>query len=288
MKLKLKQKIAIQLYKAKFKTISFISNKLAAQSLFRLFCTPYSGKPKRKIPPFFKRGQNISFNYNGHTIRGWQWKPQNCNGKKVLVAHGFDSCSYKSEPIIQRLYLTGFEVLAFDALGHGISDGTTINAKQYSECIIIINKEFGNLYAVVAHSLGGMATSLAIENNLQNIEKLVLIAPAVETTRAIDNFFNFLKMPLYLKPEFSNIIKDMSGKTPEYFSVSRAVQNIQTPTLWIHDEKDFICPFEDVEPVKKLELPHVQFYITSGLGHNVIYRNPNVLQKVAFFLYEGA
>ena len=59
MKLKLKQKIAIQLYKTKFKAISLISNKKAAESLFKLFCTPYSGKPKRSEPPFFKKAKNI-------------------------------------------------------------------------------------------------------------------------------------------------------------------------------------------------------------------------------------
>ena len=286
MKLKLKQKIAIQLYKTKFKAISLISNKKAAESLFKLFCTPYSGKPKRKEPPFFKKAKTIDILFEGMTVRGWQWIPANCNGSKVLVVHGFDSCSYKSESIINKLYLSGYEVLAFDAPGHGISDGKTINAKQFSECIIDIDKKFGTLYAIVAHSFGGMATALAIEKDLQNVERLVLIAPATETRRAIDNFFDFLKMPLKLKPEIDNIIKGLSGKDVSYFSVARAVENITTKTLWIHDKKDFICPFEDVIPVQKKNLPHVQFHITSGLGHNAIYRNQNVLQKIAFFLYE--
>jgi len=286
MKLKLKQKIAIRLYKTKFKAISLISNKLAAKNLFKLFCTPYSGKPKRKQPPFFKKAKTIDIVFEKLTVRGWQWIPANCNGNKVLVIHGFDSCSYKSEPIINKLYLSGYEVLAFDAPGHGISDGKTINAKQFSECIADIDKKFGTFYGIVAHSFGGMAAALATENYLQQLERLVLIAPATETRTAIDNFFLFLKMPLKLKPEFDNIIRNLSGKEVSYFSVGRALENIKTKTLWIHDSKDMICPITDVTIVQEKHLPNVEFHITSGLGHNAIYRNQNVLQKIAFFLYE--
>lgn len=286
MKLKLKQKIAIQLYKTKFKAISLISNKLAAESLFKLFCTPYSGKPKRIEPPFFKKATNIDIIFEQLTIRGWKWIPANCNGKKVLVVHGFDSCSYKSESLISKLYLSGYEVLAFDAPGHGTSDGKTSNAKQLSECIAAIDEKFGTFYGIVAHSFGGMAAALATENYLQQLERLVLIAPATETRTAIDNFFSFLKMPLKLKPEFDNIIKSLSGKDVSYFSVARALENIKTKTLWVHDSKDMICPISDVIVVQEKNLPNVEFHITKGLGHNAIYRNQNVLQKIAFFLYE--
>jgi pimeloyl-ACP methyl ester carboxylesterase len=286
MKLSKKQKLLIRLYKTKFNTISIFSKKKAAESLFKLFCTPYSGKVKRKAPPFFKRANEINFNYEGNIIRGWQWIPNNCNGKKVLVAHGFDSCCFKSESIIHKLYLTGFEVLAFDALAHGESDGKTVNVIQYTACMNLINEKFGKLYAIVGHSFGALAACLVVEKTLKEVERIVLIAPAVETTRAIDNFFKFLKMPIALKPYLENYITEESGNTPEFYSVTRALNQITAKVLWVHDEKDFICPIEDVKSTKEKNLPNVEFYFTKGLGHNAIYRNPNVLQKVAFFLYE--
>ncbi len=286
MKLNFKQKVAIQYYKTKFKAISLVSNKSAAKSLFKLFCTPYSGKPLRKEPAFFKKATVITVNYKGNIIRGWNFIPANCNGKKILVEHGFDSCSYKSEAIITKLYLSGFEVLAFDTLGHGVSDGKTVHAKQFAEIMILINKEFKNIYAIVTHSFSGLAVALAAEVGLKNIEKLVLIAPATETFRAIDNFFKFLDMPLYLKPALHNAIKEMSGEEVAHFSVTRAIKNITQKTLWVHDTKDFICPIEDILPTQNLKLSNVEFYITTGLGHNTIYRNPNVLQKIAFFLMD--
>ena len=61
---------------------------------------------------------------------------------------------------------------------------------------------------------------------------------------------------------------------------------MQQKILWVHDKKDFICPFEDTISTQEKNLSNLEFYITSGLGHNAIYRNPNVLQKIVFFLSE--
>ena len=284
MKLKFKHKVAIKIYQTKFKALSLISTKIAAQKLFNFFCTPYSGKPKRKEPLLFKKGKNISVIYEKNKINGWQFVPLKPNGHKALVLHGFDSCAYKSESIIATLYDNGYEVFAFDALGHGTSDGKTINAKQYSEIISLIDNNFGKMYAFVAHSLGGLAASLAVENYCKDLPKLVLIAPATETTTAIDNFFKFLKMPLHLKPEIENLIVEMSGQQPSYFSVSRAIKTFDNSTLWIHDQNDFICPIADVLPIKKFNLPHIEFYFTKKLGHNLVYRNKEVLNKIIQFL----
>lgn len=286
MKLKLKQRIAIKFYQTKIKAISLVSTQKAAQSLFNLFCTPYSGKPKRKAPLVFKKAISISILYNKQLVNGWHFNSKYNNGKKILIVHGFDSCAYKSETIIEKFVSLNYEVLAFDALGHGTSDGKYLNAKIYSEIINLINKAFGNIYAFITHSLGGLATTLAIEKFNINVQKLVLIAPATETTRAINNFFSFLKMPEFLKPEIEKLIIEIGEQPSSYFSIARAIQNINVNTFWIHDYNDFICPIEDVLPVEKMKLPHIKFLFTKKLGHNFIYRNKDVLNEVNAFLNE--
>jgi alpha-beta hydrolase superfamily lysophospholipase len=70
-----------------------------------LFCTPYSGKPKRKAPAIFHNAQKLSIQLDNLTIRGWQWQPEKQNGKNILIIHGFDSCSYKFDKYI-KLFCT--------------------------------------------------------------------------------------------------------------------------------------------------------------------------------------
>lgn len=264
--------------------LSLISHRKAAESVFELFCTPYSGKPKRKVPAVFHKAEKLSLHFNGLKLHGWRWKPGHSNGKKILIVHGFDSCSYRFERYIIPLNHKGYEVIAFDAMGHGMSEGKTINGLVYSEAIKKIDELFGEFYGIMAHSLGGLAAALAFEQLAeQQKRKLVLIAPTTETTTAIEHFFRFMPVPGKVKGQFIKVIEEVGQRPIEHYSTSRAVQNIEAPVLWIHDEDDTICPYCDTLPVQELQIPNVEFFITKGLGHSGIYRNEEVFRKIMDF-----
>lgn len=288
MKLKLAQRIAIGYYKAKFKVLSLISSRKAAESVFKLFCTPYSGKPKRKAPSVFHKAEMVSFEINGKKVNGWKWKPEKFNGKRILIVHGFDSCSYKFDRYIVPLNREGFEVVAFDAPGHGISEGRTINALEYSEAILKAENLFGSFYGIMAHSLGGLATSLAFEQLPdQENRKLVLIAPTTETTTAIENFFRFVPVSNKVKSAFHDLLEEVGQKPVSHYSINRMIRNFKAPVLWIHDEDDLICPYCDTLSIQELKLSNVDFFITKGFGHSGIYRQNKVFKKIIEFFRNG-
>jgi pimeloyl-ACP methyl ester carboxylesterase len=281
--MKVIQKLAIKYYKTKINTLGLLSKKKAGKYAFKVFCSPYSGKPKRPEPLIFQQAQKVKYNFEQLTIRGWHWKPEQWNGKKILIAHGFDSFSYRFEKYIKPLLKDGFEVYAFDAPGHGISDGKLINALMYSQMMCKANETFGTFYGLMAHSIGGLAASLAAEH-LPKLKKLVLIAPAVETTTAITHFSKFLGLKEKMKQALTNYIVDFSQKPVSYFATSTAVQKLTVSTLWLHDTEDSICPYSDVTPVQALHLPHVEFYTTTGLGHSKIYRDGKTVRTIIGFL----
>lgn len=285
MKLKLAQRIAIGYYQFKIKLISIFSVRKAAEAVFELFCTPYSGKPKRKAPPVFSDAEILKFSFEDRKLYGWRWKSHQPNGRKILIIHGFDSCSYRFDRYIIPLTKAGFEVVAFDAPGHGLSSGKTINALAYSRAILKTEALYGNFYGIMAHSLGGLAASLAFEQlpNQEN-RKFVLIAPTTETSTAIQNFFRFIPVSKKIQAEFHKVIEEVGQKPIEHYSVKRMVQTFKAPVLWIHDEDDLICPYSDTIAVQEMKLPHVEFFITKGLGHSGIYRNESVFSKIMEFL----
>ena len=277
------QRIAINYYKTKINALAVLSHHKAAEFAFKVFCTPYSGKPYRQAPKIFQEAEGINIKFQDLIIRGWYWQPTNDNGKKILICHGFDSYSYRFEKYIEPLLAAGFKVYAFDAPAHGISDGKTTNALQYSEMMLAINNIYGSFYGIMGHSFGGQAAALAAEN-LPDLQKLVLIAPAVETTTAIDGFIKFLGLGNDIKDALTQYIINFTKKSISHFATSTAIKKITTPTLWLHDTDDTICPYEDVKPVQALNLPHVGFYITSGLGHSKIYREAKSIDTIVDFL----
>lgn len=286
--MKLAQRLMIRYYKTKLKTIGLVSPGKAAETAYRIFCTPFNGKSKRKPPPVFHKAEKLSLITDNLTIRGFRWKSDHPNGKKLLILHGFSSYAYKFEKYILPLRKEGFEVLAFDAPAHGNSDGKLINANLYKQVILEIERLYGPLYALIGHSLGGLAASLAFESLPDNTQrKLVLIAPATETERAITNFFQIIPADNKTIIAFRQLISTMTQQPVSYFSVSRVVKNLSARVLWVHDKQDPICTFEDVKPLLSLSLPHVRFLITEQLGHSRIYKDDKICHEIVAFLAEG-
>ncbi|MCK9402405.1 MAG: alpha/beta fold hydrolase [Chitinophagaceae bacterium] len=285
MKMKLAQRILLGYYKTKLKTIAVLSPRKAAEAAYQIFCTPYTGRPKQKAPPVFHKAEKLSFEMDGDIIRGFRWKAAHPNEKSILIVHGFGSYSYKFEKYISSLKKEGFTVLAFDAPGHGISEGKKINAATYRNALLRIEELFGPINAIMGHSLGGLAAALMFETlSGQENRKLVLVAPATETDSAISHFFSVLPVDTRVKQAFEQLICELSGKPISYFSVSRVVKNMDAPVLWVHDKNDTICSFEDVKPLLGLNLPHVRYIITEQLGHSGVYKDNNVCKEIVQFL----
>ena len=114
---------------------------------------------------------------------------------------------------------------------------------------------------------------------------LILIAPATETTTAIDTFFRFLQLGTDIRKAFDQYIRDLSGRDPEHFSLRRIIpgQN-KHRFFWIHDQDDDLTPLSDVQPLMVQSPEHVRFMITEGLGHRKIYRDNKVRQEIIGFL----
>ena len=145
--------------------------------------------------------------------------------------------------------------------------------------------KYGPINAFVAHSFGGLALTLALEEiNPDALLKAVLIAPATETTTAVNMFFDFLKLDAALRPYFDKVIFEKSGHSTAWFSVARALKNIKSNVLWVHDKDDNMTPFADIENVINEQPPNIQFKITEGLGHRRIYRDNTVAKAVIDFL----
>jgi len=201
--MKLSQRLAIGYIQTKFKLISAISKRKAAEKAFVIFGTPFM-KSVRKAP--LKNAEIIHFHLDGKKMNGYRWNyPQ---PKKALILHGFGSAAHKFEDYALLLIEKGFEVLAFDAPAHGDSEGDTTNAIEYSEMIKEVMSTFGPIDNFIAHSFGGISLSLVLEQVKHDAQtKIVFIAPATETTTAVDGAFKMLKLKNEtVRNEFEKII----------------------------------------------------------------------------------
>ena len=284
--MKFSQHLALGYIRAKFKLLAAISKKKAAEKAFELFCTPQRRNLKQP-PKIFEQAEKIQLKVEGINVKGWRWQSENAgkNARKALIIHGFESSAINFDRYVRPLLRKGYEVLAVDAPAHGRSGSKHINAPLYKKTILMVYRQFGPIQSFMAHSFGGLAVCLALEEISHTPDyRLVLIAPATETTTAIETFFRYLKLDPDIRAEFDKVIIKKGGVSPAWYSIKRAMKHIRAKVLWIHDEEDEITPLGDALQVKEENHHNIQFVITKGLGHRRIYRDNKVTKQIVEFL----
>jgi pimeloyl-ACP methyl ester carboxylesterase len=274
----------LQYYKAKINLMHVINARWAAASAIDLFTRPY-GRRHRKDPEIWKEAQPLRLSSGGLTLQGYQWNPDSPGQRQLLIIHGFGGNSRAFDRFIRPALRLGYSVVAYDAPGHGNSQGNRLNVIIYKWMLQDVLKQHGHFDAYIAHSLGAMSLALAMEEGVANhAAKIVLVAPLVEASRAADSFFSFLELPEALRTHFEAEIEKRAGYSLRWFSLPRILPGLSGKVLWVHDETDLTTPYADVYPLMEVSPPGVEFFITRGLGHSAIYRDNKVRKKIIDFL----
>lgn len=280
------ERIYLQYLRTKFKTLSRLSPALAGSMAFDLFCTPYPKYKKRKAPAIFNHAVHKTVELADKSkLKGFEWLPNSPIHQTVLIVHGYASFAYKFEQYISPLLKLGYRVLAFDAPGHGQSEGKHINVVVYQEAIQQMMQQVGPVHHFIGHSLGALTLSMIAEQiDAPQDRKMVLIAPATKTTTTFANFFKMMHFNEVTKQAFLNEVKSRTHHPVEYFAADRALAKYSGPLLWVHDEGDLVCPYKDLIEFQKNAPSNIEFLITNGLGHNKVYKTAEVMDRIFAFL----
>jgi esterase/lipase len=278
----LSKQLALKYVRTKFKFLSILSRRKAAEKAFELFCTPQF-RTTKALPSVFEKSERIEFLFEENIVRGYRWNHP--SQKKALILHGFESSVVNFENYIEPLIKKGYEVLAFDAPAHGRSTGKTITVITYKNLVHHIWNHYGPIDSFITHSFGGLTLCLALEEIPHSAStKIVLVAPAAETKTAIDNFFKLLKLNNGVRKEFDRLIEEQGGKPPEWYSVSRTAAKLKGQVLFLQDKDDYMTPLSDVKSIMDKNYPNFHFVISEGLGHRRIYRDEQSIEKIMEFL----
>ncbi|MCM4168559.1 Putative aminoacrylate hydrolase RutD [Arenibacter antarcticus] len=265
-------------YGAYFNTLALFSQSHAAKKAFQLFSTPRKGKVLPHQEQFLNNAKDKTVLINGLDLQTYQWEGQN---DTVLLMHGWESNAFRWRNLIEKLQEEKFNVIAFDAPGHGYSNGNLLNLATYSDSARQLIQMYQPKH-IIGHSMGGLAT---IHHQYQNpdtsIQKIVALGAPAELTELMEHYQNLLKfndsvlegLDKYLYENYNFWIKDIS--TPKF------ARSISKPGLIVHDKEDIITPFSASERLHK-NWKNSQLIATTGLGHSL--HQDEVNRKIAKFL----
>ncbi len=276
-----RQQLFFWFLRMKLRLLSLFSKKKAGNEAFRLFCTPFSRVAYADT--IMDGAEKISFQFGNFTTRGYRWN--NGGSKKILIAHGFRSAAPNFRHFSTLLAAKDYEVVAFDAPAHGLSEGNTLNAVEYKNFVKALHDTFGPFDAFLGHSFGALAIGLTVSEMKSNkMLKMAFIAPAANASQLTESFLRDMKIKdREVKAYFYANIERLSGYSIDWFSINRCAATIKGSILWVHDREDKITPVEDAIIVEKYQLPNFRFLFTDGLGHRRIYRDEKVVNEVLHF-----
>lgn len=277
---------AVTLLRWKFRLLSALSTELAFGAAWRLFTTPRKLPEKSWEAAAVAEAKAFWVTTARGPIAAYEWNSRGT--RAVLLVHGWEHRASFWGVMVRGLVGAGFRVIALDGPAHGASAGRRTTLPAFARAVQAVADEVGEVYAVVAHSLGAAATAgIPVEFNRAGsgrLPRLVLLAAPGSTTAVAQRFAQFLRLPAAVVQRMHRYIREQHGRDAESFSLIQTGRTLPVDqALLMHDLVDESIPFAEAQEIAD-NWPGLDFRPTTGLGHNGVMRDTGVIRQVVDFL----
>jgi pimeloyl-ACP methyl ester carboxylesterase len=245
----------------------------------RLFFTPPRTTLTPSIREVLSTGRAFRVGVEDGRVAAWAWG----RGPAIALVHGWGGRGGRlAAAFVAPLVVRGFSVVTFDAPGHGASDGKLSSMPQVARALRAVSEAAGSLFGIVAHSMGGSASALAMAEGLR-VERAVFIGPAADPARYAEDFAKLLGVgPLAMAGMRQRSEARLRFRWSD-LNVPRLAATLDTPLLILHDRDDPTVPWEEGAAIARA-WPGAQLVSTTGLGHRDIVKDGEVVARAVDFL----
>jgi pimeloyl-ACP methyl ester carboxylesterase len=202
-------------------------------------------------------------------------------GPAVYLVHGWGGRASQWSSFVEPMTNAGFTAVAFDAPGHGQSPAPRTSIPHFSAALAAVVESVGPAHAIVGHSLGGVASSLAIGRGLVTNRVAMLGSPA-NPTEFFGGFLTQIGLPAHLhrairakfEAEYDFDWDELPVRAPDH------ARNM--PALVVHDRDDREVAHASADRIAGA-WPGATLMTTEGLGHQRLLRDPSVIARVVAF-----
>jgi pimeloyl-ACP methyl ester carboxylesterase len=253
---------------------------MAEEAAARLFLR--TRRPRRGPPaPEGIGSHRFEVPFQGGPLAVWDFG----EGPTVLLAHGWNGSARDLEAFIPPLVARGFYVVAWDGPGHGESPGSSASIPLLAEAMLAVGRRVGPVHAVIAHSLGASAATLALSRGLA-ASRAALLAPAGELAFYPRAFARGLGLGARADG-VSRAIERRVGVRLGSIEPIELARSLRARALVVHDPVDRETPFEHARSLVRA-WPGAELLCVAGLGHRRLLRDPEVIRAVVAHVGDGA
>lgn len=264
-----------------FRIQTFVSARWAGKRIYKLwFTSPKHPEPLRE-QRWRETAEFISIPHRDGPIAAYKWGKSE---KTVLLLHGWSGRGPQLGAFVEPLLAKGYQVVAFDAPGHGRTPGKTSSIFRMNDALQAVANEVGPIKAVITHSFGAMLLAYALKHSDFKTTKAVCISSPTTPLFLVDRFCEVMQISASVKQHFMRYTEREFGQQVwDSLSADKNVYDCQIPALIIHDQDDHDVPSQYGQQLADA-WSNSQFHLTRGLGHRRILRDQAVIQTVSQFI----
>lgn len=243
-------------------------------------------RDRRTTPP---AGTPFEVRADGCVVRGWWWGA----GPVVYLVHGWGGHAAQLGSFVDPLVAGGFTVVAFDAPSHGRSAAgpsglRESHAVEFGKALDAVAAVHGPARAVIAHSMGAMATMLTLRHGWLATERMVLVAPMSDLDRYLSGFAALAGFGRRTRAALDRRMQRRVGMAVADFDLEPLSRGFEPPELLVvHDKGDRQTSYDaSVRLVRRW--PGARLVSTEGLGHRRVLADSGVVRTVQRFVADGA
>jgi pimeloyl-ACP methyl ester carboxylesterase len=276
---------------------SRIAPRLAGRIAFDMFCRPgiaVSRDPKQRdamaaAQKRIEAAERTTLSTASGFVETYRFAaPAAPSRGQVLLVHGWTGRAAFMQGFAPALLKQGFDVVAIDLPGHGLSSGRRLNMPLAMEAIAAARRAHGRFYGMVGHSFGGAVAVTAAAGVVPayralDVKRLV----TVSAPDRMSTYFNAFGVAIGLSRSAQDVmngrVRSVAATTLERFDNRARLADMAAPTLVIHDRDDREIPIADAESMGSAGA-HVRLLVTEGLGHRRILHSAAVARAAAMHI----
>jgi pimeloyl-ACP methyl ester carboxylesterase len=277
--------IKLILAREAYRVLGLVAPRIAANWAYRQWYATRRFRESEHDMRWRKQAQLQMLDYVHGKVAVYRWGDE--DKPVVLCVHGWNGRASQFATMLPALLKAGYQVVAFDAPGHGKSEGNSTNIFRISEVLKTVAGQYPSVQAIISHSFGGMVSAHAIKHHGIAAQKLIMIASPVSTRYLIDMFAQSMSISQRVMQRFDKMIRHEFGDDVyEKISVEQNLKNSELPILLVHDKQDTAVSWRNSERIAETALNAVAIY-TEGHGHRRLLRDKKLIKKMVNFIKTG-
>lgn len=246
----------------------------------RLFTTTRRRRMPAREAAWLQPAERSTIVVGPWRLAAWTWEAvgDTEGGPAVLLVHGWEGRASQLGAVGTAFAAAGYRAVAVDLPAHGETAGRRTNLYEMAAAVEGLAERLGPLAAIVAHSFGAAATTVALSRRLA-VEKLAYLAPSEDFDHFTGIFGRWLGLEPGLVLRMQRAIEQRVGVGWDELRGAHLAPAMTTPLLIFHDEHDTDVPASH-GLTYAARWPGARLITTRGLGHRKILRQPEVVEAV--------